>query len=66
MMQAIYIYIYTILKTFQRSSRVIFLQITPHSYFKLIRCTHIDDQMAVRHGPDAREPQLWPTHVMSA
>jgi hypothetical protein len=27
---------------FQRSSCVIFLQITPHSYFKLIRCTSID------------------------
>jgi hypothetical protein len=26
---------------FQRSSRVIFLQITPHIYFKLIRCTPI-------------------------
>jgi hypothetical protein len=27
---------------FQRLSCVIFLQITPHSYFKLIRCTSID------------------------
>jgi hypothetical protein len=27
---------------FQRSSCVIFLQITPHSYFKLIWCTSID------------------------
>jgi hypothetical protein len=29
---------------FQRSSRVIFLQITSHSYFKLICCTPVDDQ----------------------
>jgi hypothetical protein len=43
---------------FQRSSRVIFLQITPHSYFKLIHCTLIDGQTAARHGPDARGPQL--------
>ena len=45
----IYIYIYTILylkHQFQRSSRVIFLQITPHSYFKLIRRMPIDGQMA--------------------
>jgi hypothetical protein len=27
---------------FQQSFHVIFLQITPHSYFKLIRCTTID------------------------
>jgi hypothetical protein len=46
---------------FQRSSRVIFLQITPHSYFKLICCTPIDDQTAAQHGP-----QLWPRHVMPA
>jgi hypothetical protein len=51
---------------FQRSSRVIFLQITPHSYFKLTRCTPIDGQTAARHGPDAREPQFWPRHVMPA
>jgi hypothetical protein len=51
---------------FQRSSCVIFLQITPHSYFKLIRCTPIDGQTVARHGPDARGPQLWPRHVMPA
>jgi hypothetical protein len=39
---------------FQRSSHVIFLQITHHSYFKLICCTPIDGQTAARHGPDAR------------
>jgi hypothetical protein len=38
---------------FQRSSRVIFLQRTPHSYFKLICCTSIDGQTAARHEPDA-------------
>jgi hypothetical protein len=37
---------------FQRSSRVIFLQITTHSYFKLICCTP-NNQTAVRHGLDA-------------
>jgi hypothetical protein len=41
---------------FQRSSRVIFLQITSHSYFKLIRCTPIDGQTTARHRPDARGP----------
>jgi hypothetical protein len=41
---------------FQRSSRVIFLQITPHSYFKLICCTPID----------ACGPQPWLMHVMPA
>jgi hypothetical protein len=51
---------------FQRSSCVIFLQITTHSYFKLIRYTAIDDQTAARHGPDARGPQLWLSHVMPA
>jgi hypothetical protein len=50
---------------FQRSSRVIFLQITPHIYFELTRCTHIDAQTAAQHGLDARWPQLWPRHVMS-
>jgi hypothetical protein len=50
---------------YQRSSRVIFSQITPHSYFKLICCTSIDGQTA-RHGPDARGSQLWPRYVMSA
>jgi hypothetical protein len=44
---------------FQRSSRVIFLQITPHKYFKLIRCTPKDSQTAARHGLDTRGPQLW-------
>jgi hypothetical protein len=38
----------------------------PHSYFKLIRCTPIDDQTVARHGPDARGPQLWLSHVMPA
>jgi hypothetical protein len=47
---------------FQRSSRIIFLQITPHNYFKLICCTTIDGQMATWHGPDARGTQLWPKH----
>jgi hypothetical protein len=51
---------------FQRSSRVIFLQITPHSYFKLICCTPTDDQTAAPHGPHGRGPQLWLRHVMSA
>jgi hypothetical protein len=51
---------------FQRSSRVIFLQITPHSYFKLIRCTPIYGQTAAQHGADDRGPQLWSMHVMSA
>jgi hypothetical protein len=35
---------------FQRSSCVIFLQITSHSYFKLIRCTFIDSQTALGMG----------------
>jgi hypothetical protein len=51
---------------FQRSSCIIFLQITPHIYSKLIRCTPIDGQTTARHGPDARRPQLWPKHVMPA
>jgi hypothetical protein len=51
---------------FQRSSRVIFLQITPHSYFKLICCTPTYDQTAAPHGPHGRGPQLWPRHVMPA
>jgi hypothetical protein len=51
---------------FERSSRVIFLQINPHNYFKLIHCMSINGQTAVRHGPDARAPQLWPMHVMLA
>jgi hypothetical protein len=51
---------------FQRSTCVIFLQITPHNYFKLICCTPIDDQTVARHGPDARGPQLWPRHIMLA
>jgi hypothetical protein len=38
------------LKHHQRSSRVVFLQITSHNYFKLIRCTTIDGQTAVRTG----------------
>jgi hypothetical protein len=52
--------------TVKLSSRVIFLQITPYSYFKLIRRTPIDGQTTARHGPDARGPQLWPRHVMPA
>jgi hypothetical protein len=51
---------------FQRSSCVIFLQITPHSYFKLIRCTPINSQTAAQHGPDTCGPQLWPRHIMPA
>jgi hypothetical protein len=51
---------------FQRSSRVIFLQIISHSYFKLTRCTSIDGQMVTRHWLDTRGPQLWPRHVMPA
>jgi hypothetical protein len=63
---------------FQRSSRIIFLQTTPHIYFKLTHCTlvpsaqptstvqntplHIDGQMVVRHGPDAYGPLLWPRY----
>jgi hypothetical protein len=35
---------------FQRSLRVIFLQITSHSYFKLICCTPIDDQTPADHN----------------
>jgi hypothetical protein len=57
------LYILYLKHMFQRSSRVIFLQITSHSYFKLIRCMPINDQMVARHGPDARGPQLWPRHV---
>jgi hypothetical protein len=49
---------------FQWSPSSFFLQITPHSYFKLTRCTPIDGQTATRHGPDARGPQLWLRHVM--
>jgi hypothetical protein len=62
-----YIYIHTILKA--PVSTVVqrhFFTNNPHSYFKLIRCTPIDGQTAARHGPDARGPQLWPKHVMSA
>jgi hypothetical protein len=44
---------------FQRSSCVIFLQITLHNYFKLIRCTPIDSQMVARHGPDTRSRHLF-------
>jgi hypothetical protein len=43
-----------------------FLQITTHSYSKLIRCTPIDGQTTARHRPNARGPQLWPKHVMPA
>jgi hypothetical protein len=43
---------------FQRSSRVIFLQITPHGYFKLIYCTPIDGQTAAQHGPGPRATTL--------
>jgi hypothetical protein len=39
---------------FQWSSCVIFLQITPHSYFKLIRCTPIDGQTAPGTGQTPR------------
>jgi hypothetical protein len=60
-------YIYTILKVLvSTSSCVIFLQMTPYSYFKLIRCTFIHGQTAARQGPDARGPQLWHRHVMAA
>jgi hypothetical protein len=63
----LFLYFYTILKhQIQRSSRVIFLQINPHSYFKLTRYTPLDSQTAAQHGPDAREPQLWLRHVMPA
>jgi hypothetical protein len=51
---------------FQRSFCIIFLQITPHSYFKLICYTSIDSQTAARYGPDVRGPQLWSRHVMPA
>jgi hypothetical protein len=59
----LYIFIFTILKhEFQRSFHIIFLQISPHIYFKLTRCTqsastsqttppHIDDQMAADPTP---------------
>jgi hypothetical protein len=58
------IYIYIILKApVSTVAPRHFLQITPHSYFKLT-CTPIDGQTATRHGPDARGPQLWPRHVM--
>jgi hypothetical protein len=60
-----YIYILYLKHQFQLSSRVIFLQITPHIYFKLIRYTPIDGQTAARHGPDARGQQLWPRHVLT-
>jgi hypothetical protein len=58
----IYIFILYLKHQFQRSSRVIFLQITPHNYFKLTRCTPIDGQTASRHRPDARgrRPMLFP------
>jgi hypothetical protein len=43
-----YIYILYLKHQFQRSSCVIFLQITPHSYFKLICCTSINTKRHLR------------------
>lgn len=73
-----YIYISILKHQFQQSSCITFLQITPHIYFKLTRCTpvpsaqptstsqntppHIDGQTAARHGSNARRLQLWPRH----
>jgi hypothetical protein len=49
---------------FQRSSRVIFLQITHYNYFKLICCTPIDGQTAVE--PNPRGPQLTSAHLIKS
>jgi hypothetical protein len=56
--QTEYIYISIILKyQFQRSSRVIFLQITSHIYFKLTHCTPISSVQTTSRS------QTTPPHI---
>jgi hypothetical protein len=51
---------------FQRSSCIIFFTNNPSQLFQINPLHAYRWPNGARHGPDARGPQLWPRHVMSA